>query len=178
MARVFSAVDIEDEKVLQNLERVRDRLNLGFSKIPREKMHLTLQFFEDVNENEISKVEKALRNVDKEPFSASIQGLGAFPSEDYIRVAWAGVNSHKIFELRKQARLHDIPSQDHDEFKPHITLLRVRDVSPGKKKKLKRILEDHKKENFGKVEVNQVKLFKSRLTGKGSEYEVLSTVDL
>lgn len=178
MARVFSAVDIEDEQVLQNLERIRDRLDLGFSKVPREKMHVTLQFFEDIEEQDISKVEKALRNVEKQPFKAEIQGIGAFPSEDYIRVAWAGVLSHEIFELRKHARLHKIPSQDHDEFKPHITLLRVRDVSPGKKRKLKRILEDHKEESFGKVEINQIKLFKSRLTGKGSNYEVLSTVDL
>lgn len=178
MARVFSAVDIEDEEILQNLERIRNRLDLGFSPVSRQKMHLTLEFFEDINEDQIEKVEKSLRHIEIEPFEMELRGLGAFPSEDYIRVVWTGVNSHKIFDLQKQAKVHDVPSENQHEFKPHITFLRVKDISQGKKRKLKKMLEDHKEDSFGTVEVDSVKLFESRLTGKGSKYREISEFDL
>jgi 2'-5' RNA ligase len=178
MARVFSAVEIEDEKVLQRLEDIRDVLNLGFSKVPGKKMHITLQFFEDIDEDEIEKVKETLENIQKQPFRIEIRGVGAFPSEDYIRVVWAGIRSHEIFELQKQAKVHEVPSDDRHEFKPHITLLRVKDISPEKKKKLKRMIEEHKDEKFAEVDVESVKLFESKITGNGSKYEELAEVNL
>ncbi len=178
MARVFSAVDIEEEEVLNKLEKIRDRLDLGFSPVKKENMHLTLEFFENVDDSEARKIESAMSNVDVEPFEMEIQGLGAFPSEDYIRVVWAGVNSHKIFDLHKQVKLHDVSSDNKHEFKPHITLLRVKDVSQEKKKKLKRVIDEHRDESFGKVKVDSLKLFESLRTGKGSNYREISEFKL
>jgi 2'-5' RNA ligase len=174
MARVFSAVDIEDEKILRKLKHIRDTLNLGFSPVKPEKMHVTLEFFEDINEEEWSNVEKALSNIDVDPFEMQIKGLGAFPSEDYIRVVWAGVESSKIFKLQKQAGLHNISTDNKHEFKPHITMMRVDNISQGKKKKLKSMIEEHKDEDFGTVTVDKVKLLESRITGKGSNYRKIS----
>ena len=178
MARVFSAVDIEDEKVLRQLEKIRDKLDIDFSPVKQDKMHLTLEFFEDINKEEIGDVESALSSIDVEPFRMEIQGLGAFPSENYIRVVWAGVNSHRIFDLQKQVKLHDVSSDNKHEFKPHITLMRVEKVSRKRKKKLKRTLKEHSDEKFGSVEVNSIKLLESRMTGKGSEYRKISEFEL
>jgi 2'-5' RNA ligase len=178
MARVFSAVDIEDEEVLNKLEKIRDRLDLGFSPVKKENMHLTLKFFEEIEEQQIADVESAMSNVDVEPFKMELKGLGAFPSEDYIRVVWAGVNSHEVFNLHKQVKLHDVSSDNKHEFKPHITLLRVKDVSKQRKKKLKRVLGEHRDESFGKVNVNSLKLFESMKTGNGSKYRKISEFDL
>lgn len=174
MARVFSAVDIENEKILGKLEEIRDTLNLGFSPVETKKMHITLEFFEDINQDEIKKVEKAVSNTDLNPFEIELKGLGAFPSEDFIRVVWAGVESSKIFKLQKQAGLHNISTDNKHEFKPHITLMRVDNISQGKKKKLKSMIEEHKDEDFGTVTVDSVKLFESRITGKGSNYRKIS----
>jgi len=178
MARVFSAVDIEDDNILQRLKQIQETLNIGFSPVKSEKMHVTLEFFEDLNQKEISKVEKALSNIDLASFEMEIQGLGAFPSEDYIRVVWAGVNSSKIFQLQKQAGLHKISTDNKHEFKPHITLMRLDDISKSKKKKLKSMIEEHKNEEFGTVKVDNVKLLESRMTGKGSNYREISQHNL
>ena len=175
MARVFSAINIEDDELLDRLEKIRDTVDLGFSPVPRDKMHITLEFFEDITKDEISKIQKALENVEQEPFSMEINGLGAFPSEDYIRVVWAGINSHEIFNLQKQAGLHDVSSDNKHEFKPHVTLMRVEDISGRKKKKLKRMIEEHSDESLGQVSVDAVKLFESRMTGKGSKYREISS---
>jgi len=174
MARVFSAIDIEDDKVLRKLKNIRDTLDLDFSPVKPEKMHVTLEFFEDIDQDEIKKIKKAVSNIDLDSFEIKLQGLGAFPSEDFIRVVWAGVESSKIFELQKQAGLHNISTDNKHEFKPHITLIRVDNISQGKKKKLKSMIEEHKDEDFGTVKVDKVKLFESRITGKGSNYRKIS----
>jgi len=174
MARVFSAIDIEDDKVLRKLKNIRDTLDLDFSPVKPEKMHVTLEFFEDIDQDEIKKIKKAVSNIDLDSFEIKLQGLGAFPSEDFIRVVWAGVESSKIFELQKQAGLHNISTDNKHEFKPHITLIRVDNISQGKKKKLKSMIEEHKDEDFGTVKVDKVKLLESRITGKGSNYRKIS----
>lgn len=175
MARVFSAVDIDDDQVLNHLEKIRDKLDLGFSPVSRQKMHITLEFFEDINEKKISRIQEALDNIEQEAFKMKIEGLGAFPSEDYIRVVWAGVKSHQVFDLQKQAGLHDVSSDNRHEFKPHITLIRVEDISGKKKSKLQRIINEHGSEKFGEITVSQVKLFESEMTADGSKYRKISS---
>ena len=174
MARVFSAVDIEDEEVLNQLEKIRDTVDLGFSPVSTEKMHITLEFFEDITGKEISSVQKALDNIEQNRFEMSIEGLGAFPSEDYIRVIWAGVNSGEIFNLQKQSRLHSISSDNRHEFKPHITLMRVEEISEKKKGKLKTAMNEHRDQKFGKINVDCVKLFESKMSPEGSKYREIS----
>ncbi|MFB6147279.1 MAG: RNA 2',3'-cyclic phosphodiesterase, partial [Candidatus Nanohaloarchaea archaeon] len=103
MARVFSAIDVEDENLLQELAEVRDRLDLGFSTVPGEKMHITLQFFEDIDEDEIEEVKRAMDRIEIDPFEVELKGIGCFPSRDYIRVVWAGLeNDRKVQEVYRQ----------------------------------------------------------------------------
>ncbi|MFB6147672.1 MAG: RNA 2',3'-cyclic phosphodiesterase, partial [Candidatus Nanohaloarchaea archaeon] len=130
--RVFSAVDIENGELLDELERVRDRLDLGFNTVPGKKMHITLQFFEDLDQAELEKVEEALESIQVEPFTAELAGVGAFPSRDYIRVVWAGAESEKLHDLHAEASRHGIPENNEHEFQPHVTLARVKEVTPGK----------------------------------------------
>ena len=170
MARIFSAVDIEDEELLQKLEQLRDRLDLGYKPVEKEKMHITLQFFKDLNEEEIEEVKKGLENIDTDPFKLKIQGLGAFPSEDYIRVIWAGAEHPRIYGIQEKASKHEIESSNDHEFKPHITLLRVENISRKEKKKLKKAFDEHRDEELGEIEIDKVKLFKSELTQEGTNY--------
>lgn len=170
MARIFSAVDIEDEELLQKLEQLRDTLDLGFNPIEKGKIHITLQFFKDLNEEEIEEVKKGLKNIDTDPFKLKIQGLGAFPNEDYIRVIWAGAEHPRIYEIQEKASKHGVKSDNNHEFLPHITLLRVENISRKEKRKVKKALNEHRDEEIGEIEINKVKLFKSKLTPEGTEY--------
>jgi 2'-5' RNA ligase len=168
MARVFSAVDIEDKKLLNRLEDIRETLNLGFNPVEKEKMHITLEFFEDIDEEEIQKVKKAIDKVDLRCFNANVKDIGVFPSEDYIRVVWAGLESAKFKELYNQVSNHSVKSSNKYDFKPHITLLRVKSPSKEQKKKLKRTIREFNNQEFGKLSINNIKLFESHLNSKNT----------
>lgn len=168
MARVFSAVDIEDEKMLDRLEQIREKLDLGFKPVSKRKMHITLEFFEDLDEEEIEEVKNAIDKIDLDSFRADVKGLGAFPSEDYIRVVWAGVEADEFEDLYRQVSDHDVESDNNHDFKPHITLMRVKNLSRDQKKKLQRTIREFRDHEFGKIEVSSVKLFESHLDGKNT----------
>lgn len=178
MARVFSAVEVEDEKLLQELVNVRNHLDLGFSPVEKEKMHITLEFFRDVDEHEIDELKKAMDNLDLDDFKAEVSGVGCFPSKQHIRVIWAGLQNEESFhKLYKHLSSHVIDSDNNHDFKPHITLLRVKNIDIDQRRKLKRTLREFEEHNFGKMNVNSIKLFRSDLGG-GSVYRELHSCDL
>jgi 2'-5' RNA ligase len=176
--RVFSAVDIENEEILEELERIQEKIDLGFNLVPRDKMHITLQFFEEVDQGQLEEIVEGLKAVSMDPFTAEIKGLGAFPSHDYIRVVWAGAESEKLHQLYEQVSSHGVPESNDHDFSPHVTLARVKDISPGKKRKLQKSLREFSDHGFGTLEVESVKIFESRLTGKGSSYRLLEEKEL
>lgn len=178
MARIFSAINIEDEETLNKLKNIRDTLDLGFKPVKKEKMHITLQFFEDINEEEIKQVRKGLKKINVEPFKARIEEIGTFPDEDNIRVIWAGLEHPKIYELQEKTSKHSVPSDDSHEFKPHITLLRVRNLRPGQKRKVKKTIEEYQETETGEITVDKVKLFRSKLTPEGTNYTEIAEKQL
>lgn len=178
MARVFSAVDITDEELLDELVLAQEQLDLGFNPVNREHIHVTLEFFEDIEKSEIEKLKQAINEVGLKSFSAEVNGLGAFPSLDYIRVVWAGFEGGKFHALRHQVGLHDVDHSNDHEFTPHATLVRVKDLSKKKKQKLQKIIREYEDHRFGEIEVNSVKLFKSELGPHGPEYTKLLEKEL
>lgn len=178
MVRAFTAIDIEDEEVLEELERIQKQIDLGFSLTDTSQMHITLRFFEDASEEDLDKIAGALRNVEKQPFKLEIRGLGAFPSEDYIRVVWAGAENESIHRLYRETGTHNVSPDTENSFKPHVTLARVEDISKEKKKKLQRTLKEFEDHSFGEIEVNGLKLYRSDLKPSGASYTELASVDL
>lgn len=173
MPRVFSAIEIEDSNIQQRLKEIRNETDRGFKPVPEEKMHITLQFFKDIDKRELEKVKQALNSVDKNSFKAEIKGLGAFPSKDYIRVIWAGIESDEIYDLKEQVSNHRVESSNSYEFKPHITLHRVENLKNGDKKYLHKKFEKYRDRKIADLNINEVKLFESILEEDGSRYEEL-----
>lgn len=178
MPQYFSAIDIEDPEILEELERIRDRIDLGFNTVSGDKMHITLQFFKGLDREQLEEVESTMEAVSAPPFTLDIKNLGAFPSNDYIRVIWAGAESDNIQQLYRQVSDHSIESDNNHDFQPHVTLARVKSLSPSKKKKLQKSLKEFEDHYFGTMEVSSVKLFESRLTGKGSRYKLIKEKQL
>lgn len=178
MARIFTAVDVDDQELLDNLSSVRDRLDLGFRPVSREKMHVTLEFFADADEEEIEEIKQAMDAVDREAFKAEVRGLGAFPSDDYIRVIWAGLESSKFQELYRQVSDHGVESDNNHSFQPHITLLRVEDLKTEEKRKVQRVLQEYSDHFFGELNAKSIKLFKTELGSKGSSYHEIHEKEL
>lgn len=178
MARVFTAVNITDDETLEKLVEIRDTVNLDFTTVPREKMHITLEFFQDIDEQEINEIKSCLENIELNSFRASIQDIGAFPSEDFIRVVWAGVKSHKIYDLRREASTHSVNASDRNSFTPHITLLRVNSINKRKKRHLKKNLNEYRDFFTADFEVDNITLFESIHENGKTDYRKLKVKKL
>ncbi|QGA79935.1 RNA 2',3'-cyclic phosphodiesterase [Candidatus Nanohalobium constans] len=176
--RVFTAVNIENEKVLDKLEEMQKELDYGFNKVKPGKMHLTLQFFKNVDRNELEEIKTGLNKIEMEPFKLKIKGVGVFPSKDYVRVVWAGIESEEVFELKNQVSKHSVEEDNDHKFHPHITLSRVKNIARRDKKDFRRKLEKLEDEEIAQTTVKSVKLFKSKHTGKAMVYSVLEEKEL
>jgi 2'-5' RNA ligase len=176
--RVFTAVDVEDEQLLDRLEDLREFLDFGFNPVSRQKMHLTLQFFQDIDEEEVEEIKEALQGMDISRFEAEVKGTGVFPSKDRVRVVWAGVDSEKIFDLKQQASQHRVEEDSKHDFHPHITLSRVNKISRTLKGEFRKRLEARKDQKHGTLKVDSVKVFESVHTGSRTDYRLLEEVSL
>lgn len=170
MARVFSAIDLEGD-VIEELTRVRDMIDLGFSPVPAEKMHITLQFFHAVDHEDINRLKNTFDRVETQPFTLEVKDVGAFPSREHIRVVWAGVESREIHELERQVSDHEVEADNNHDFYPHVTMLRVKNLSRQKKRKLQRQLKEFQDHFFGEFRVDRVTLFESEHSKYTKIYE-------
>ena len=170
---VFTAIDIQNQKTLNKLEKLQTELDYNFNKVKPEKMHITLQFFQNVNQDEVEEIKSGLQKISLEPFQIKIEGVGVFPSKDHIRVIWTGIESEKIFELKNQVSRHSVEEDNGHEFHPHITLARVQNISKRHRKEFRQKLEKLEDKPIGETTVNSVKLFKSMQAGNGTKYQVL-----
>lgn len=176
--RVFTAIKVEDEAVTEELCRIRDRLNIGFKPVKKSKMHITLEFFKNLEEEKLKGLENHLKTINKQKFELRIKNIGCFPSKDYIRVVWAGAENPEIFELYEKISDHSINPDNTHPFQPHITLFRVSDISKTQKKKLQKQIEEYKEHKFGKITVNNFKLYESITHKNGTTYKELETYKL
>ncbi|MFB6208850.1 MAG: RNA 2',3'-cyclic phosphodiesterase [Candidatus Nanohaloarchaea archaeon] len=173
MVRAFTAVEISDRDLLEELSRVRDRLDLGFSPVEAGKMHMTLEFFSDIDQEELEKVKESMDQVSIGGFNGEVRGVGCFPNRDYIRVVWAGVESEKIYDLERKVSDNGVVSDNDHDFHPHVTLMRVKNISQKQKNKLQRSLREFEDHYIGEIEIKRLKLFKSEFKGGESVYTEL-----
>ena len=136
--------------------------------------HLTLKFLGEIPENNIEKVKEQLKKIEFEKFSVNLENIGVFPNENYIMVAWIGINpKEKVIELQKSIEdsLIEFNFKKDFKFHSHITLARVKFVKdkPIFIDSLKKIKIDKNK----KIMVRNFKLIKSTLTPEGPVYEDL-----
>ena len=122
----------------------------------------------------------AVDDADAGPFRATVAGLGAFPSAEYIRVVWAGVDAG----AEEMSRLHEAVERettalgfdpaDH-EFTPHATLARMSDARG--KEHVQRLLREADP-TVGSFRVEQIRLKKSVSTDDGPRYSTVARFDL
>ncbi|KAB1192780.1 RNA 2',3'-cyclic phosphodiesterase [Haloferax sp. MBLA0076] len=183
--RLFLAIDLPSslsEGVAAVQALFEDAGGLRFTD--PEQAHVTLKFLGETPPDRVSVVEDAVESaIDAagvEQFDASVGGLGVFPSLDYIRVVWTGIDDGAV----EMTRLHDaferktttigFDPENHD-FSPHVTLARMNDA---RGKALVRRVVEHEDPNIGSFRVREVRLKKSELGPDGPEYETVSRFSL
>jgi len=166
--RLFIAIDLEELK--DELDIVKDEIDDSLGKINKvSTYHLTLKFLGDVEE--VDSVKEKLNEIEFEKFSLTLDKVGVFPNENYIKVIWVGVKPwDKVKELQSKVEdvLKEFNFKKDFEFHPHITLARVRFLKNKSKfvDGLYKISIDEKE-----LVVKDFRLVKSTLTPDGPVYE-------
>jgi len=127
LPRLFTAIEIP--------EAMRLRLSLlrapiaGAKWVQPEDMHITLRFAGDIDGRTADDLADLLAEADVPPFTVSINGGGAFGGRD-PRVLWAGVEAgpelEALYRANERAARAAGLEPDPREFRPHVTLARMR----------------------------------------------------
>lgn len=179
--RLFVAIDLPDgfaEAVAAVQDRLRDAAGLRFTD--PSQAHVTVKFLGDTDEDRLPDVREAVETAVDDAgvgsFRATVSGLGAFPSPDYISVVWAGIDTGAD-EMR---RLHEAVEREttaigfdpeEHEFTPHATLARMNDARG--KEHVQRVLRETDP-TIGSFRVEQLRLKESVLTDDGPRYSTVA----
>lgn len=182
--RAFVSVDLPDD-LAAPIEALQQRMAeaSGLTFTSPEQAHVTLKFLGEIDDNRVGAVKTtiaaAVGDADVGPFDATFGGIGAFPSEDYIRVVWLGVKTGST----QLTQLHDAIERrttgigfepEEHEFTPHVTLARMEHA--GGKDVVQRVLADDP--TVGSMHVEEVRLTESTLTATGPRYSTVARFPL
>ncbi len=171
--RTFIAVDLPQE-AKDELASVQKQLPTAAAKLSlAHDFHMTLKFLGEITPAKVDAVKNALSTVAFKKFTAAVAEVGVFPSENQVRVVWAGIEPEGEFvQLQKlidEALDKEFPKEK--GFKPHITLARVKFVQD--KRQFQQQLQQIKASSV-KFTVDSFKLKRSTLSNKGAVYEDLA----
>jgi 2'-5' RNA ligase len=123
--RLFAALDLPDEIADQLLPLMRGVP--GAKWRPRENLHLTLRFFDEVAEPAADDLDAALEEIAQAtaPFDVQLKGVGFFGGEN-PHALWAGVSANDALkklaaDCERAARRTGLPPETR-RFTPHVTL--------------------------------------------------------
>jgi len=180
--RLFIAVNISDEarrRAAAHIDKLRvsaKDVRVGWER--PEKLHITLKFLGNVEDNLVAKVSDAAASVAAifKPFRLAVVGTGLFPRIRQPRVLWLGIKnddgSLRTLAVEIDMRLSQfgfVPEAR--PFSPHLTIARIRDPQ-----KAKRLAESHLQSRFESVRfsVKELVVYESQPNPTGSVYRVVS----
>jgi 2'-5' RNA ligase len=163
--------------IAERLSRVRTRLPPA-SWVRPESQHLTFAFIGEQPESVLAKltapVAASVATVRK--FEARVSNCGFFPNPRHARVGWAGVAPEQMFRhvadaVRSALKAASVEF-DQNEFRPHLTVMRIRDRwPPACIQTFCTALEDYESAPFV---VDHVTLFSSELNPQGAIHSPLA----
>ena len=131
MPRLFTGLELP-RSVATELSLMRGGVS-GARWIDVENYHLTLRFIGDIDERDADHVDAALGGIRREAFTVTLDRLDAFGGGKPRAIVAAARSSPPLVELQaEQERLIrrlGLPAESR-KFAPHVTLARLRQVSP------------------------------------------------
>jgi 2'-5' RNA ligase len=175
--RTFVAVELSDEvrKQTAGLQEQMKAAGARLRWVRPHNLHFTLRFLGEIPAAQVARAvvatREAIRSV--EPFAVTIAGLGAFPTFARPEVIWVGTTdgaealeglTRKLNAALARERFPTDPRQ----FRPHLTLGRVRDNRQWGD--LVRSLERFRAAVIGVERIECVTVMESHLTPEGPVY--------
>jgi len=145
-----------------------------------ENLHLTLFFFAETPQENLEKIKVSVLSVKgcQRPFTVEVKGLGAFPNLQRPRIIWIGLEpGEQLRQLHENCRrsLHAAGiATESRPYSPHLTIGRLRQQKPD----LAALCKAMGDFPVGRLPVDRLVLFESRLHPDGAEHIPLLTVNL
>ena len=176
--RIFIAIDISEAARAAVVTYI-EKLYLDFVRIPvgwehAEKLHFTIRFLGDTDEEWLDKVCEVVRATANkfQPFSVRIAETGVFPHYKNAKVLWLGPKqgSDKMTAINSEmdACLNLIGIEpEKRKFHPHLTIARIKDLE-----KSRTLVRVHRQRQFEPIVFTAAGLtvYESKLRKTGSEY--------
>lgn len=180
LVRSFIAVDIAEE-LLPKIVEVQAQITEGRIKfVEPENVHFTLKFLGEITDEKAQDVIKKLQEICStfSPFPIHIKDIGAFPSFNYMKVIWIGVESEEFFTLSTlvDSGMGNLGFRQEKTIIPHLTIGRVK--APGNKARLQTQVKALQNTDVGEMTVDTIILKKSELTRKGPVYSNIEEISL
>lgn len=186
MKRIFVGIKLS-EKVqktvsdyIKDLKKEFPNLRVGWEK--SEKLHLTLKFLGDIDNESLKRLQKVTDKTasNHKSFKLKISKNGVFQNKRRPRILWLEVidEENNLLKIKNELE-NDLEKigfeKEKRKFKPHLTIARIREP-----KKSKSLVEKHLKNNFEPIEfeVSEIVIFESELKPTGSIYKIVSRFSL
>jgi RNA 2',3'-cyclic 3'-phosphodiesterase len=178
--RLFVAVEM-NESVAEAARDTIDDLRARATRLaPRarvtwsapDRIHITVKFIGEADEASTQAIRSVLGpTIDAPVFDLAVEGVGAFPPKGPPRVFWAGLTDGRdgLLEVERvvSERLKSLVPAEDRPYAPHLTLARVKEPAGLSRAAL---LEGLTSRQFGRVHVDAITLFESRLSPKGATH--------
>lgn len=174
MVRTFISIDLPKD-IKDDIYEIGKYLDIdGIKRVEHDNLHITLKFIGEVSQDKIDEIIEYLSLIHFKPFKLKIQDTGAFPTRKNARVIWVGAKGDILPLVDTiETELGRLNFKRDDRFHPHITIARVKKHNKDVKKRIEKFLDDNHNQDVGTVLVDNFRLKKSTLTGKGPIYETI-----
>jgi len=180
--RTFIAIDIPvSQKITQVINELK-KTQIDAKLVEIKNIHLTLKFLGDTDEKLIDEIEKTIKESTKntQPFEITLKNIGVFPNQNYIKIAWIGVeNAEPLKQIAEtiDTKLKNLGfEKEKRSFSAHLTIARIK--SAKNKEKLIQLINKYQDVEFQKIKVDKILLKKSVLTQKGPIYTNLKEIKI
>jgi len=179
MRRLFLAIHIKPTNNIDNLlENLKNNLKYDLIKwVNSEQIHLTLKFFGNTSEENITPVIETIRDALKKraSFIINLRNIGIFGSRYNPKVIWLGISNSdevkKIYSAISESLKNINIYPDRQNFVSHFTLGRIKKIND--KKHFQKIIDMHKNTEVGESFITEVILFESVLNHEGAIHKPL-----
>ena len=169
--RLFVAIDLPDS-VKEQVAGLCCGLP-GARWVNPEQLHLTLRFIGEVDGGMFRDIRETLDEVQSDPFTLQLDGVGFFPPRGKPRVVWVGLRqSVDLSQLRNriESRLVALGLEPETrKSSPHITLARLKNTPASK---VGRFLETHNLFLSTSFAIDEFFLYSSRFGRNGAIHRI------
>ena len=180
--RAFIAVEIPISKEIKQVLKEVEKTQIDAKIVETKNMHLTLKFLGDTDEKLIDNIEEIIKDSTKNipAFQITLKKIGVFPNQNYIKVAWVGVENAEPLKQIAEAidtKLQNIGfEKEKRPFSAHLTIARIK--SARNKEKLIDLINKYQNTEFQQIKIDKIILKKSTLTPKGPIYTDLKEIKI